>query len=214
MGKQGGDHQLVSVSRFARLSMAALALAGAAGLPGCSHEHYSYASTAHMPLTVTMKNTTTSETVWSYDVPVGQQLNLTFQRDADLADSQGYDDMLWTVSDIGKSNSSRPSTLRVPPPSERRLDLTIRSGNEPRTTQVIESERANSNAAYPPVGPGLFPRTAAPNPDAAPQGTAPSRPGVAPGANSKSPAPSKSSEPAKAPPPAISLPDPKQQSPK
>lgn len=200
----------------ARMAVAALVGLAALALPGCFHEKYSYASTVHMPLTVTMKNTSTGETIWSYDVPVGQQLNVTFQRDADLADSQGYDDMVWTVSDIGKSDAGRPSTLRVPPPSERRLDLTVRSGNEPRTAQIIESERPNSNVAYPAVGPGLFPRTTPNNPEAAPQNPAPK--GVAPGTPPASPAkPSGASKPAdasKAPPPAISLPDPKQQSPK
>lgn len=212
MGIDAGKIRLnLTPARGAKLTLAGLVALGSLALPGCSQERYSYASTVHMPLTVTMKNTSTGETIWSYDVPVGQQLNVIFQRDADLADSQGYDDMVWTVSDIGKSDSGHPSTLRVPPPSERRLDLTVRSGNEPRTAQIIESERPNSNVAYPAAGPGLFPRTAPNNPEAAPQSPAQ---GTAPTSPAKAPSAAKPSDASKAPPPAISLPDPKQQSPK
>ncbi|MFA6046730.1 MAG: hypothetical protein WC718_17230 [Phycisphaerales bacterium] len=185
------------------LALLAAALGSALLLPGCSHERYSYASTAHVPLSIAMKNTTTGETVWSYDVPVGQQLNLTFQRDADLADAQGYDDMVWTVCDLGKVDKGRTNTLRVPPPSERRLEMSVRSTNEPRLAAPVESERANANAAYPPTGPGLFPRTAPPTPDAAP-GNAPAAPASAPTAKPKTPPQT----------PAIALPDPKQQAPK
>lgn len=186
-----------------------LGLGVAMFLPGCLHERYSYASTAHMPLTITMKNTTSGETVWSYDVPVGQQLNLTFQRDADLADTQGYDDMVWTVADIGKSEKAKSSRLRVPPPSERRLEMTVRSGNEPRTTQVIESERPDSTVANPAVGHGLYPRTGTPIQDVAPGN--PGDPVVPAGAPARKPA-AKTKEADKA--PAIALPNPKQQAPK
>lgn len=185
----------------------ALTLGSSLLLPGCMHESYSYASTAHMPLTVAMKNTTTGETVWSYDVPVGQQLNVSFQRDADLADSQGYDDMVWTVSQIGAFEKGRTNTLRVPPPSERRLDMTVRSSNEPRAAAPIESERANANTAYPPAGPGLFPRTTPPTPDAAPGA------GQAGTASTPAPAaPASKSKPADK--PALALPNPNQAPPK
>lgn len=194
-----------TLNRPAALLALVLMVLGAALLPGCSHERYSYVSTAHVPLTIAMKNTTSGETVWSYDVPVGQQLNLTFQRDADLADAQGYDDMVWTVNDLGKADKGRTNTLRVPPPSERRLEMSVRSTNEPRTAPPVESERANANAAYPPTGPGLFPRTAPPTPDAAP-GNAPTglAPASVPAGKPKTPAQT----------PAISLPNPKQQPPK
>jgi hypothetical protein len=102
-------------------------------LAGCrTQESYSYVSTTHLPQTVTLLNTRTGESIWSQEIPVGRQLNITFVNRPDRADSQGWDEMRWSLTDIGNGLGGQTSTIRVPPPSERRLDVTVRDFPEER----------------------------------------------------------------------------------
>jgi hypothetical protein len=109
------------------------ALLAPALLAGCSvHEAMHYKSTTHMPQTVTLIDTRTGESVWSCEVPVGKQLNLSFARPNRSAESDGYDEMRWAIASIGDDFGGSPSVIRVPPPSHRRLEGTLRQGPEAR----------------------------------------------------------------------------------
>lgn len=123
----------------------ALALIGAASsalLAGCkSTEVYSYRSTAFTPQTVTLVDITSGDPLWAVDVPVGQQLDLRFTERPDNSEGFGSDTMRWTLSPIGQNWKGAVSELRVPPPSARRLDVSLRPGGEARTTPVIESAK-------------------------------------------------------------------------
>ncbi|CAG0965590.1 hypothetical protein PHYC_00965 [Phycisphaerales bacterium] len=110
-----------------------VAMLTATTLVGCAeHEAYHFVSTASMPQTVTLRNYQSGENIWSQEIPVGKQLNVAFLRRADIADSQGWDEMRWSISDIGRNHGGVSSTIKVPPPSERRFDLHDRSTPEAR----------------------------------------------------------------------------------
>jgi len=118
----------MTTARTLALFAAALALSGCAS----RYEKYTYKSVAGQPQTVSIEDWTTGETVWSYEVPVGRQLNIRFLRKADVADSDGWDEMRWNVGAIGESNDGKASTMRVPPPSQRRVRNSIRETPEAR----------------------------------------------------------------------------------
>lgn len=140
------------------------------GLVGCrSPESYSYVSTAHIPQTVTLLDTRTGESVWSQEIPVGRQLNITFLVRHDTADSQGWDEMRWSITEIGQQHSGRTSVIRVPPPSERRLDVTMRDIPEDRP------EGGPAPVAGAPV-PRPAPPAPAPRPRKQPEGIVPPDP--------------------------------------
>ncbi|GJQ29201.1 MAG: hypothetical protein HBSAPP03_10850 [Phycisphaerae bacterium] len=109
------------------LAVPALLLASCGG-----HEAYHFPSSAHQPQTITLVDTRTGESVWSQEVPVGKQLNMRFMRRGDIADGQGWDEMRWSISDVGRDQSGTPSTMRVPPPSERRIETHVRTTPESR----------------------------------------------------------------------------------
>lgn len=102
-------------------------------LGGCaSPETYRFRSTTNLPQSVTLLDTRTGESVWSQEVPVGRQLNVSFRRNPNTADSQGWDELRWSISDIGASLTGNSSTIMVPPPSERRLEVDFRPTPETR----------------------------------------------------------------------------------
>ncbi len=125
------------VSRIARragLFRVTVMACVAFGLAGCSgNEVYVYESTPMMPQTVTLVNTATGENIWTCEVPVGQRLDLRFARSLKSAEEAGFDEMSWQLSGVNAKPEGRRSTLRVPPPSHRRFDLTQRPHPEVRT---------------------------------------------------------------------------------
>jgi hypothetical protein len=149
----------------------ALALIGAAScalLAGCkSTEVYTYRSSAFTPQTVTLVDVTSGEPLWAVDVPVGQQLDLRFTERESTAEGFGSDTMRWTLSPIGQNWKGAVSELRVPPPSARRLDVSLRPGGEARTAPVIESAKMPRGNTMPSPIPGA-PTTPAASPDAPP----------------------------------------------
>ena len=99
----------------------------AALLTGCDvHEKSTYASTPSIPQTVALRDTSTGEQLWSYDVPPGQQLKVWFKNSRSRANEQGYDEMVWTVAPIGQGPSPQENRMRVPPPMNRRLEGSVR----------------------------------------------------------------------------------------
>lgn len=131
--------------RHAFRPVAALFL-GTLSLGGCNagHESYQFPSTTHTPQTVTLVNTRTGERLWSQEVPAGSQLNIAFVRSPGVAEEQHYDEMRWSITSLGRSPgsvlsttpTSRSSMMRVPPPSERRLEVVVRDGPEDRPSAV------------------------------------------------------------------------------
>ncbi len=106
---------------------------GLSSLVGCtSTERFSYASTTYAPQTVTLVNTATGENIWSCDIPPGQKLELRFTKTARAAEEAGSDEMAWTLIGQTDQPAGRRSTMKVPPPSHRRLDLTQREAPEGR----------------------------------------------------------------------------------
>jgi hypothetical protein len=100
----------------------------AAVLGGCdTHEKYSYASTPSVPQTVTLKNTTTGEQLWSYDIPPGQELKLWFTNPAGRANEQGFDEMVWTAGPASEGIPVHQNRMRVPPPMSRRIEGSVRA---------------------------------------------------------------------------------------
>lgn len=113
---------------------AATLITGVAMLSGCStyNETYKYDSDAMSPKTISLLDTSSGETVWTIDVPVGQKLELKFEKRPNVAEEDGFDTMVWTLSKAATDPKGRPNTVRVPPPSQRRLEMTLRTAGEMR----------------------------------------------------------------------------------
>jgi hypothetical protein len=137
-------------------------------LGGCNvHEQYHYVSSVHVPQTVTLENHSTGEKLWSYEVPVGRQLNVRFMRPRRSAEIDVYDEMRWSESALGDDNGGRPSVMRVPPASQRRLRVDIRPGPEAPANRT-----ASTPAPAPAITAAPVPSAAAPQP-ASPKSRAP-----------------------------------------
>lgn len=153
----------------------ALTLTCAAGLsllPGCqSTESFTYRSTSQTPQTVTLRNTVTGEALWAVEVPVGKQLDVKFTERPATAEEFGSDVMRWTISPVGQAWAGAPSEVRVPPPSTRRMDVTLRESGEARQTPVIEPKKQPLGTTMP-----GGPAPAAPATPATPAATAPAAP--------------------------------------
>jgi len=121
------------VSRSTTLLAAGLLGAAILSSGGCSSaEMYTYTSEAHSPKTITLINTATGEKVWTCDVPVGQKLEMRFAKKSEQAEELGYDELAWSLSGVSTEAKGRKSTVRVPPASQRRIDMTLRSIPESR----------------------------------------------------------------------------------
>jgi hypothetical protein len=109
------------------------ALAGVLG--GCdTHEKHVYASTPSVPQTVALRDITTGELVWSYDVPPGQELKLWFRHPENRANAQGFDELVWVVGEVGKGVPPNQNRMRVPPPMSRRIEGSVRPPETQRAT--------------------------------------------------------------------------------
>lgn len=107
------------------------ALASAVLLGACSStERIAYKSDTWSPKTVTLLDTRTGESVITIDVPVGKQLNLWFQKSAQTAENEGSDSLHYSIRPMGDSGTTPGTVLTVPPPSARRLDVTLRKTPE------------------------------------------------------------------------------------
>jgi len=178
-------------------ALALIASASILALGGCqSTEEFTYQSTSLTPQTVTLLDTTSGDTLWVVDVPVGQQLDMKFTERPATAEEFGSDIMRWTISPLGQPWQGSPSEVRVPPPSSRRLDVSLRKSGEARQTPVIEPFKQPAGSTMPGI------RAVAPVAPARPE--TPGMPGTPATA-----APGTGSTPA----PAIVLPDAKQPAP-
>lgn len=103
-------------------------------LTGCDGgpEIYSYRSEVHSPKTVTLRDTSTGEEILKVDVPVGQQLNLRFDKFRDYAEADGNETLHWSIRPWNDDSVAGGNTLKVPPSSSRRVEMTLRPAPEQR----------------------------------------------------------------------------------
>lgn len=131
-------------SRSSVLFAACMGLIGAL-LTGCSasRDAHSYESTPMMPLTVTIVDTTTGESLWAMDVPVNQQLRVRFYDDRKPEDATGNRAamMRWELTSTDKSTGKLRNEIAVPLAHSRRIDVTLRD----------TPEYASTGAYVPPV---------------------------------------------------------------
>lgn len=116
-------------------------------LTGCkaSLDSHSYTSTPLMPVTVTVVDTTTGESLWAMDVPVNQKLRVRFYDDRRPDEAAGNRTamMRWELTDPEKKSGKLRNEIAVPPAHSRRIDMTLR-----------ESPEYASTGAYVPPAPG------------------------------------------------------------
>lgn len=98
------------------------------GGSGQSADTFTYISDAFSPKTVSLIDTRTGETVWSYEVPVARQLTIRFYKTyKEQADPNNPDLMRWEELKPGTEYGSLRNSMNVPPAEARRIDLTVRS---------------------------------------------------------------------------------------
>ncbi len=96
-----------------------------------SNDFFTYESTPHMPLSVTLVDTRDGSEFWAVDVPVGQKLAMGFQKDRSRrADIDTPDLMRWEIYSSVHSTSTLRNAMPVPPAEARRLELVVREGPE------------------------------------------------------------------------------------
>lgn len=111
---------------------ATLALTGCAYSPGGSGSStdgpFTYVSTTHLPQTVAVIDTRTTEQLLVVEVPVGKQLVLSFYNKDDEIDGKGT--LRWGVMPAGQSYGGLTNNMEVPPASARRVDVSFRRSPE------------------------------------------------------------------------------------
>lgn len=104
------------------------------GGPGYSADQFTYVSTEWQPYTISLIDTTTGETIWTVDVPVGKQLFMTFRKGAG-PNSYRPDMMDWQIEIAGRLIGTPHNQIPSPGPATRRVDVTMRPVPErPPTT--------------------------------------------------------------------------------
>lgn len=146
---------LASCSTLARAGVLALALVAFGTSAGCrtwgyspngvqaSIDQYTYESTGNLPLTVTVRDWTTNEVIWSMEVPVGKQVTIRFLENQKSQEPSRPDTMFWEVQDRGVQYGNLDNSLPVPPAINRRIDVVVR-----KTTDAV-AKPASLPAAEP-----------------------------------------------------------------
>jgi hypothetical protein len=107
--------------RLAPTLLTVLGLLATLALTGCSQDRHVYRSTQMQPKSVSLVSLVTQETLWTMDVPVGQQLLLDFSRDgkgfeaytsADIPADQ-VDWELWTNAAVPRYGSHMKGGSKV-----------------------------------------------------------------------------------------------------
>ncbi len=120
----------------------AAALSGVGGLGGChtpggiaySADRYTYVSTEWQPYTISLVDTTTGETVWTVDVPVGKQLFMAFRTGS--GPNEFRPDMLdWQIEEAGRLFGTPRNQIPSPGRNTRRVEVELRPVPE-RPTNV------------------------------------------------------------------------------
>ncbi len=157
-----------------RTRMGWIAVAGVLGLSGCyyeggplsSQDRFTYVSRPFQPWTVDLVDVRTGETIWSVDVPVGQQLVVDFQpaRSGQPQDPWRPDTMLWDVMPEGRRFGALNNKLAVPSHNARRLEPKLRA---------VPEQPSEPYASAPTPAPEHAPIEPAPGAEAAPAASEP-----------------------------------------
>ena len=100
------------------------------GGSGVSVDKYTYVSEPWEPKTVELVDTRTGETLWSVDVPVGQQLAVRFYPDREKDNAYTPDLMRWDLMEAGTRFRRLENSMLVPASNARRLDMSLRTAPE------------------------------------------------------------------------------------
>lgn len=113
---------------FGSVLVLALGAVSACSSPGgsfYSDDRFTYVSNSWQPWTVSVIDTRTGETLWSVDVPVGQQLVIAFIKGT--GPNERLPDMMqWGLMEAGRSSGSLPNLIPVPGRTARRTEPTLR----------------------------------------------------------------------------------------
>lgn len=171
----------------ARRLLAGAALCAPLCLAGCwteggrgySNDSYTYISRTWEPKTISVIDTRTGQSVWTYEIPVGRQLNIEFFQGGS-GDAMNPDQLKWSDREAGTIFSMLDNTVAVPAADARRVDWKL------RPTPEYAPGLAGSNPASAPAGGNAAPAgttpasatTPAPGSPTtpAPSGTAPAMP--------------------------------------
>jgi hypothetical protein len=120
------------------LTLAAIALAGLAALPGCYYagwheggDHSSsdkrvYLSTEWQPKTVSLIDTRSGQTITSWEVPVGKQLCLQFFETLNDDDPLYPSIMKFEIMKAGRTGGALSNSMPVPGSTARLLKMELR----------------------------------------------------------------------------------------
>lgn len=132
----GMPARLANTARSALIAslIMALPLAGCLyfeGGPLYSANRFTYISTPDSPKTITLYDVTSNQAIWSYEIPVGRQLVIDFNRNAGEGEGSDYPDLMkWNDFPAGELIGLLGNELSVPPPTARRVELTLRVSPE------------------------------------------------------------------------------------
>ena len=143
-----------------RNRLGVMAMAGVLALGGCyyeggplsSQDRFTYVSRPFQPWTVDLVDVRTGETIWSVDVPVGQQLVVDFQaaKSGQTKDPWRPDTMLWDVMPEGRRFGALANKISVPASNARRLEPKLRAVPEmPSEPYASAAEGAPTPAPEP-----------------------------------------------------------------
>lgn len=154
------------------LAGAGLAITGCAGESGAywSEDRYVYVSRAWQPKTITLIDTRTGESLWSVDIPVGQQLIVSFSRGTGPNEYKP-DEIIWGMSPEGRNTAAgRNNRMPCPGRESRRLDMALRPAPEipgtpmpgspfttPQEASTVTTRTGAPGSPVVPRGPAVMP---------------------------------------------------------
>lgn len=117
---------------FSTLTILAAGLLGGCAMPGgsmYSADKFTYVSDSHSPKTISLLDTRTRQVVWTTEIPVGQQLVISFFEGSDPAANMP-DVMKYGFTKAGRWSATMQSSIPVPGQESRRVDCIIRTAPE------------------------------------------------------------------------------------
>ncbi|MCL4743122.1 MAG: hypothetical protein KJZ54_13070 [Phycisphaerales bacterium] len=129
------------------------------GGSGASIDEYTYVSEPYAPQTITVVDTRTGEAVFAMDVPVGQQLVINFDDKRIQSEEWMSGVMRWRLMPAGHMYGRLTNRIAVPPPSSRRVDVTLRAtpefppGGKPAAVATTSTEPSGGESVPVPPPP-------------------------------------------------------------
>lgn len=117
----------LAAATLAAAAMTLLSACYSEGGRGLSEDAFTYVSHEYQPWTVNLVDTRTKQTIWTIDIPVGQQLVVAFVKDEGTEDAFTPDKMRWALMKAGSDSGPLSNELPVPPRQARRLDPVLRA---------------------------------------------------------------------------------------